>query len=93
MLNLRKRRYPLEYLLGLNEFLYLCLDTHQYIYIHTFFLLLMLFKYKLEGFRVSIIVFIFGKVLSSFTNSSIVGAVAAAYFMYFAHGLVVFKLP
>jgi hypothetical protein len=53
----------------------------------------MLVKFRIEGFRVSIFIFVFGKLLYYLTGSSALICFFSAYFLYFTHGLVVFELP
>lgn len=93
MLSLEKKVYPLEYVLGLNEILFYFVDSD---YINEFLslqIIIFCLKYKIEGLRVSIFIYALGKILFFLTGSTILNALINAYFVYFAHGLVVFELP
>lgn len=68
MINLNKRAYPWEYVIGAVECLLLFVDRKHHLIVNAILIMLLTLKYKKEGFRVTIFAFGAGKLLSLLTG-------------------------
>lgn len=90
-MNLKKRIYFLEYAIGLNEIILYVLGWQ--LLLNSLMVVLLTLKWRVEGFRVNIFIFVVGKVLALLTGQPCVSALMSVAFLYYAHKLVVYELP
>ena len=60
MLNLKKKNYPIEQFIGIVEIIKWFVDAENYSYLNGIQISLFVFKYRFEGFRGSILVYLLG---------------------------------
>lgn len=94
MLNLKRRHYPLSYVLGMIHLISLFDDGRMAVY-NTIMVLTFVVKYRREGLRVNVFILLIAKLLSILDNGLlwILSLVAIVYYLYLSGVLTVYELP
>ena len=93
MLNLSKKLYPLEYILGFLEVLKLFLPITSNPIINGLLLVTLILKQRIEGFRSSIFIFLRAIITGIVSQSQVLSSLGCVCFILFSHRLSVFELP